>query len=58
MRSIGKIMPEILFRYGLSLDVSDARQPQPPATVFVPIAPRSQSMLEPVAVGNVLDGCQ
>jgi hypothetical protein len=49
VKSIGKIMPEILNRYGLSLDDSDECQPQPPATVFVPIMPRSHAVLEPMA---------
>jgi hypothetical protein len=52
VRSIGKIMPEILNRYGLSLDDSDEGQPQLPATAFVTIMPHSQSVLEPVGVGN------
>jgi hypothetical protein len=47
--SIGKIMPEILNRYGLSLDEFDECQPQPPAATFVPIMPRSNSLLEPMA---------
>jgi hypothetical protein len=42
-------MPEVLDRYGLSLDELDECQPQLPATAFVPIMPHSQSVLEPMA---------
>ena len=42
-------MPEVLNRYGLSLDELGERQPQPPATAFVSIVPRSHSVLEPMA---------
>jgi hypothetical protein len=49
VRSIGKIMPEILNRYGLSLDELDGSQPQPATTTFVSIVPRSNSVLEPMA---------
>jgi hypothetical protein len=49
VRSIGKIMPEILNRYGLSLDASGECQPQLPATAFVPIMPDSHPVLKPMA---------
>ena len=49
VRSIGKIMPEILNRYGLSLDVLDASQPQPSAAAFMIRLPSSNAMLEPMA---------
>jgi hypothetical protein len=49
VRPIGKIMPEILNRYGLSLDGSDKCQPQLTAMAFVPVVPHSQSVLEPMA---------
>jgi hypothetical protein len=49
VRPIGKIMPEILNRYGLSLNDSDECPLQPSAAAFVPIAPRSHAVLEPVA---------
>ena len=49
VRSIGRIMPEILNRYGLSLDELDECQPQPPAMAFVTVLPHSQSVLEPMA---------
>ena len=49
VKSIGKIMPEILNRYGLSLDEFDECQPQPAATAFVSIMPRSHAVLEPMA---------
>lgn len=49
VRSIGRIMPEILNRYGLSLDELDECQQQPPAAAFVSIMPHSQSVLEPMA---------
>jgi hypothetical protein len=49
VRSIDKIMPEVLNRYGLSLDELDECQPQRTATAFVSIMPHSQSVLEPMA---------
>jgi hypothetical protein len=49
VRSIGKIMPEVLNRYGLSLDELDECQPQLPARMFVTYLPHSHAMLEPVA---------
>jgi hypothetical protein len=52
VRSIGGIMPEILNRYGLSLHDSDENQPQPSARVLVSIMPRTNSVLEPIAVGS------
>jgi hypothetical protein len=52
VRSIGKIMPEILNRYGLSLAELDECQPQPLATAFVPIMLHSKSVLEPMAAAS------
>ena len=49
VRSIGKIMPEILNRYGLKLDELDEFQPQSPAMALVTRLPRSNSVLEPMA---------
>jgi hypothetical protein len=49
VRSIGKIMPEVLNRYGRSLDELDECQPQLPATAFVSIIPHSHAVLEPMA---------
>lgn len=49
VRSIGKIMPEVLSRHGLSLDELDESQPQPPATAFLTLVPRSHAVLEPMA---------
>ena len=49
VRSIGKIMPEVLSRYRLSLDELDECQPQPPAATFVTIMPHSHAVLEPTA---------
>jgi hypothetical protein len=49
VRTIGKIMPEILNRYGLSLAELDECQPQLPATAFVNIMPHSHAVLEPMA---------
>ena len=43
-------MPEILHRYGLSLDDSDECQRQPLATAFVTRLSHSQPVLEPMAV--------
>lgn len=54
VRAIGKIMPEILNRYGLSLDELDKCRPQPPAAAFVTVIPLSHAVLEPMAVENVL----
>jgi hypothetical protein len=50
VRAIGRVMPEVLNRYGLSLDELDECRPHTPATAFVPIAPRSHSVLESMAV--------
>jgi hypothetical protein len=49
VRSIGKIMPEILHQYGLSLDEC---RPQSLATAFVLIMPHSKSVLETVAAAS------
>ena len=47
VRSIGKIMPEVLDRYGLSLDECQSRSP---AMAFLTRLPHSKSVLEPMAV--------
>ena len=49
VRSIGTIMPEILNRYGLSLDELDECQTQPPAMAFVTRLSHSHAVLETVA---------
>lgn len=49
VRSIGRIMPEVLDRYGLSLDELDACQPQLPAAEFVIRLPHPHAVLEPMA---------
>ena len=52
VRSIGRIMLEVLNRYGLSMDELDECQPQLPAMAFLTGLPHSQSVLEPMAAGN------
>jgi hypothetical protein len=49
VRSIGRIMPEVLSRHGLSLDELDESRPQPQSTAFVHIMPHSQAVLESMA---------
>jgi hypothetical protein len=46
VKSIGTIVPEILNRYGLSIDELDECLPQLPVKVFVSIVPRSNLLLE------------
>jgi hypothetical protein len=45
-------MPEVLNRYGLSLDELDEFRPQLPATAFVTRLPNSHVVLEPMAAGS------
>jgi hypothetical protein len=54
VRAIGKIVPEILNRYGLSLDDSEDFQPRPRTPAFVRIQPHTHAVLEPIAAGSVL----
>ena len=58
VRSIGKIMPEILHRYGLSLDDSEDFQARPKTPAFVPFLAHTRAVLEPIVAANVSDGCQ
>ena len=43
-------MPEVLNRFGLSLDELDECHPRPPATAFVSILPHTHAVLEPMGV--------
>ena len=49
VRAIGRVMPEVLNRYGLSLNELGECQPQTPSTVFVTRLPHSHAVLEPMA---------
>ena len=58
VRVIGMIVPEILNRYGLSLNDSVDFQPRPQTPAFVTFLAHTHAVLEPIAEANVLDGCQ
>jgi hypothetical protein len=52
VRPIGKILPEVLNRYGLLLDPLDVNKPPRSTAACVPSMPRSDLVLEPIVSGN------